>query len=1477
MTSRSAPRRRQTLRESHAVARSTGPVTPKVINAGPSLEKAELYGIHDQRSTHSKLMGLAGRIFIETIPQWLAVGVMLGLIFGGCCSNVFALEAIVKVEPASGTLLTFVQFLFVAVTGYISQFDATRPPFFLRPNRVPIRRWLINIVLFFGINLLNNHAFSYDISVPVHIILRSGGSITTIVAGSLYGKRYSRIQVTAVVLLTIGVITAAWSDAQTKQPAAESSHEVSAPSFGTGLAILFVAQAFSAVMGLYTEETYRQYGPQWKENLFYSHLLSLPLFLPFTKSLVRQFMRLVDSPPLVLRLPIDQAGLTTLPEGWQKAAASIYIPSQVTYLALNVLTQYACIRGVNLLAAASSALTVTIVLNIRKLVSLLLSIWLFGNRLSTGTLVGAVVVFSAGAFGKHSTPTQSSIQLDQRNPATFDFDSDGSDDTGPVVEHHDSGDEPDKDNDGDDSGHSLRHTGNSSVDARDDRLSPALEDGMLPRDVPRKTTFYDPVAERQMSQADAKLFYQRSQRDLLRNDASSRGQSHATPHGSPPALPNDGGGGGGGGAAAAFQGPPLTRPSLMSLPPAAQSYSLPHIAGSPSPVPRGSYIAPRTATRPSLGEHSGSRLVNRQPTHRFTREDSGYDPHPSMEMGGVAPIGVADASGDNDPHITAELTTIFQNIQKVLDSRHNYIRLSLQRDGDNPHDDPSWLIYPPPPVPAWTDPRPDQYTHGQNTGANSMSNSVVLPPQNSQLQEKEVIPEEGSSLPQERKKPFKKRKAGQNIGEDFDMDDLLPLPPASEFTFRLDENGVYQVFENEAADVANTPVVGVPTIKDFYMDLEKILLVSSDGPSKSFAFRRLQYLEGKFKLYALLNEYQETADTKKVPHRDFYNVRKVDTHVHHSACMNQKHLLRFIKSKMKKCPDEYVLSRDGKNLTLREVFESINLTAYDLSIDTLDMHAHTDSFHRFDKFNLKYNPIGESRLRTIFLKTDNHIQGRYLAEITKEVISDLESSKYQMVEWRISIYGRSLDEWDKLAAWVIDNKLFSHNVRWLIQIPRLYDVYKASGLMGSFEQVVRNIFQPLFEVTKEPESHPKLHIFLQRVIGFDSVDDESKVERRLFKKFPVPKEWNTQQNPPYSYWIYYLFSNMTSLNHWRRQRGFNTFLLRPHCGEAGDVEHLAVALLCSHSISHGLLLRKVPLLQYIFYLEQIGIAMSPLSNNALFLAYERNPFIQYFRRGLNVSLSTDDPLQFAFTREPLMEEYAVAAQIWKLSPVDMCELAKNSVKQSGYEHSIKQSWLGENFNLPGADGNKMIKTNIPDRREEYRHQTWVEEHRMYVRIDYQLLDNYINMWLTNSWSTSRQLGLMRFRRYRYAYPKISPINLYHSFVPRPRALTGQKSSPVDFNVEGGRADVSTSFLDTPTTGQGGVSGSPLLPVQREPSWPTDGLQNLHLSSHEPRYIPGMMARASRRQSLRRSSAHGSEDLASFRNNLQNDGGRDEST
>lgn len=66
--------------------------------------------------------------------------------------------------------------------------------------------------------------------------------------------------------------------------------------------------------------------------------------------------------------------------------------------------------------------------------------------------------------------------------------------------------------------------------------------------------------------------------------------------------------------------------------------------------------------------------------------------------------------------------------------------------------------------------------------------------------------------------------------------------------------------------------------------------------------------------------------------------------------MNQKHLLRFIKRAMKKYPKEIVHVERGKGQTLMEVFESMNLTAFDLSVDTLDMHAvsnRTDSRQLF--------------------------------------------------------------------------------------------------------------------------------------------------------------------------------------------------------------------------------------------------------------------------------------------------------------------------------------------------------------------------------------------------------------------------------------------------------------------------------------------------------------------------------------------------
>lgn len=37
------------------------------------------------------------------------------------------------------------------------------------------------------------------------------------------------------------------------------------------------------------------------------------------------------------------------------------------------------------------------------------------------------------------------------------------------------------------------------------------------------------------------------------------------------------------------------------------------------------------------------------------------------------------------------------------------------------------------------------------------------------------------------------------------------------------------------------------------------------------------------------------------------------------------------------------------------------------------------------------------------------------------------------------------------------------------------------GIVTSFQNILDNIFLPLFEVTVDPDSHPQLHVFLKKV------------------------------------------------------------------------------------------------------------------------------------------------------------------------------------------------------------------------------------------------------------------------------------------------------------------------------------------------------------------------------------------------------------
>lgn len=502
------------------------------------------------------------------------------------------------------------------------------------------------------------------------------------------------------------------------------------------------------------------------------------------------------------------------------------------------------------------------------------------------------------------------------------------------------------------------------------------------------------------------------------------------------------------------------------------------------------------------------------------------------------------------------------------------------------------------------------------------------------------------------------------------------------------------------------------SVEEFYADMGDLFETRNNGAVGSFCFQRLRLLQTKWELYQMANFDVETEEMAGSFGRDFYNVRKVDTHIHHSAAMNAKHLLRFIKAKLKKFPNDVVMTQSGKEVTLIELFTQLGIKPEELSLDMLNVMADQTVFCRFDRFNQKYSPMDKAELRTVFLKTDNEMGGRYLAELTRELLDDLESTKYQHTEWRISIYGRKKDEWLKLARWVIKHKLISPNNRWMIQVPRLYSVYRSSGQISCFQDMIDNIFVPMIEATLDPKGHTEVSEFLEMISGFDSVDDESKSElkkdRTFSSKSKKPEEWTIMDNPSYKYYNFYLQTNIRILNSLRASLGLSTFGYRPHAGEAGELHHLDTAFLLADSINHGINLRKSMPLQYLFYLAQVGLAVSPCSNNHLFLSYQKSPFLEFFNRGLNVSLSTDDPLMFHQTKEPLMEEYSLAKQFFRLQSADMCELARNSVLQCQFPASVVAQWMG----TKDPEVNNIDRTNVPQVRVDYRLKVLADERRL---------------------------------------------------------------------------------------------------------------------------------------------------------------------
>nr|XP_053647686.1 UDP-xylose and UDP-N-acetylglucosamine transporter-like isoform X1 [Cherax quadricarinatus] len=245
------------------------------------------------------------------------------------------------------------------------------------------RDYMVLVVMFFIVNVTNNLAFGFNISMPLHMIFRSGGLIANmIMAIVVLGRRYTLDKYVSVIMITIGTTVCTFASAETLDEGGDEGEVTTGISqFVTwlmGIGLLTFALFMSARMGIFQECLYSTHGKQSREALFYIHALSLPGFLLTGSSIATHAVKFNSSPtlPLLASVPF----LATVPKLW-------------LFLLGNTLTQYVCISSVFALTSECTSLTVTLILTLRKFLSLTFSIIYFQNPFTISHWVGTALVF----------------------------------------------------------------------------------------------------------------------------------------------------------------------------------------------------------------------------------------------------------------------------------------------------------------------------------------------------------------------------------------------------------------------------------------------------------------------------------------------------------------------------------------------------------------------------------------------------------------------------------------------------------------------------------------------------------------------------------------------------------------------------------------------------------------------------------------------------------------------------------------------------------------------------------------------------------------------------------------------------------------------------------------------------------------------------------------------------------------------------
>jgi len=338
------------------------------------------------------------------------------IILAGCMTNNFVLEIIIKEEPGIGNLMTFLQFVGITIAAFFLQFERTPKTLLgisFKKRISPIMVYVFTTLVFFALSVINNKAFDFEISQPVHMVFRSSSLLSNLIFGLFLSKKYTSNQVLGVIFVTVGITVLTLAEGAQKSKSVASSacigcgnileNVTSAIPSGEvlhnattagilemytemmtnpfirwlcGIGMLTMALFLSSGLGHLQDWQYSKYGKNWQEGMFYTHFLSLPMFLFLMNDIIEHWHRANNS-------KIMDLGMFQMPSMW-------------CYLALNMFTQIVCILGVYLSTARAGTLTTTLTLTIRKFLSLILSILYFHNPFTQWHWVGSTLVFIGG-------------------------------------------------------------------------------------------------------------------------------------------------------------------------------------------------------------------------------------------------------------------------------------------------------------------------------------------------------------------------------------------------------------------------------------------------------------------------------------------------------------------------------------------------------------------------------------------------------------------------------------------------------------------------------------------------------------------------------------------------------------------------------------------------------------------------------------------------------------------------------------------------------------------------------------------------------------------------------------------------------------------------------------------------------------------------------------------------------------------------